>query len=183
MPDQPTNGFTEETTTDATTGRSATLAELQGKIDDDIAAAKDAAKESADTAMRKVQDTVAEQAGFAARHASGIATAFQKVGSELEIDEQAEVGRYARQIGDSVQAFAKNMDGKDLGEIAGMAEDFGRRQPLAFLGVAALAGLAASRFLTASAKRKTEASGKPSTASATPQGASSASMTGGSING
>lgn len=39
-----------------------------------------------------------------------------------------------------------------------MAEEFGGKQPLAFLGVAALAGLAGSRFLTASAKRTSAAS-------------------------
>lgn len=34
-----------------------------------------------------------------------------------------------------------------------MAEDFGRKQPLAFLSMAAIAGLAASRFLTSSAPK------------------------------
>jgi hypothetical protein len=55
--------------------------------------------------------------------------------------------------------------------MAGMAEEFGRKQPLAFLGVAALAGLAGSRFLTASAKRTSAASAaqnrRPAGASAT----------------
>ncbi len=61
-----------------------------------------------------------------------------------------------------MQTLAKQMEGRDLGEVATMAEEFGRKQPLAFLGIAALAGLAASRFLTASAKRSTSAaSGSP----------------------
>jgi hypothetical protein len=185
MPDEPAKpfGVTENNSTDATTERAATFGDLQTKISDDVAAATDAVKESADTAMQKVQETVAEQAGFAARQAGGIATALQKVGAELENGEQAEIGRYAKQIGDSVQAIAKNMEGKDLGEIAGMAEDFGRKQPLAFMGVAALAGLAASRFLTASAKRKPDTTNRPSTVDARSQGGSSSTMTGGSING
>jgi hypothetical protein len=37
-----------------------------------------------------------------------------------------------------------------------IAQDFGRRQPAAFLGAAALLGFAASRFLLASAKRAGE---------------------------
>lgn len=185
MPDEPTNDarVTEDNATEAMTARAATFGDLQSKISDDVAAAKATVRAGADTAMQKVQDTVSEQTGFAARQASGIATALQKVGAELENGEQAEVGRYAKQIGNSVQAIARNMEGKDLGEIAGMAEDFGRTQPLAFLGVAALAGLAASRFLTASAKRKTEPSDKPSTANASPQGSSSPRLAGGSING
>lgn len=129
------------------------LNDLKDKITDDMNAAKDAVKDGADSAMQKVQSTVAEQTNFAAHQVGGIATALRKVGAELERGDQPEVGRYAQQIGESVQAIAKKIEGRDLGEIANMAEDFGRKQPLAFLGVAALAGLAASRFLTASAKR------------------------------
>ena len=55
--------------------------------------------------------------------------------------------------------FADKVKDKDLREIAGIAEDFGRRQPLAFLGLAAVAGLAASRFMMAS---------KPSVATSSP---------------
>ncbi len=176
-------GVTEQNPSSSGQPAPATLGDLKDKISDDVAAAKDAVKEGADTAMQKVQETVAEQTGFAARQVGGIATVLQKVGAELENGEQAEVGRYAKQIGDSVQAIAKNMEGRDLGEIAGMSEDFGRKQPLAFLGVAALAGLAASRFLTASAKRKTDTSAPSSSAGAKPQGSSSQNLAGGSING
>lgn len=96
---------------------------------------------------------VSEQTTFAARQVGGIATALEKVGAELEASDQPEVGRYARQIGRSVQSVARQMKDKNIGEIAALAEEFGRKQPLAFLGIAALAGLSASRFLTASAKR------------------------------
>jgi ElaB/YqjD/DUF883 family membrane-anchored ribosome-binding protein len=139
--------------------------DLKDKVSEDISAAKDTIKTGADAAVERVKDVVSEQASFAARQVEGVATALQKVGTELEGADQAEVGRYAKQIGRSVQAFAERMEGKDMGEIANMAEDFGRRQPLAFLGIAALAGLTASRFLTASATRKTASSNRPSAAS------------------
>ena len=97
-----------------------------------------------------------------------MATALEKVGAELEASDQPEVGRYAKQIGRSVQSFATQMKDKDIGEIAVMAEEFGRKQPLAFLGIAALAGLTASRFLTASAKLSpTQATTRASPASPT----------------
>ncbi|KQS95778.1 MULTISPECIES: hypothetical protein [unclassified Rhizobium] len=131
----------------------ASFADLKDKVSEDISSAKDTIKTGADSAVAKVKDVVSEQATFAARQVGGVATALQKVGAELEGSDQAEVGRYAKQIGLSVQGFAKQMEGKDIGEIANMAEEFGRKQPLAFLGIAALAGLTASRFLTASAKR------------------------------
>ncbi|MBX4862820.1 nutrient deprivation-induced protein [Rhizobium sophorae] len=131
----------------------ASLAGLKEKLADDVTAAKDTIKEGADTAVEKVKEVVSDQANFTARQVGGVATALEKVGAELEASDQPEVGRYARQIGRSVQGFATQMKDKDIGEIAAMAEEFGRKQPLAFLGIAALAGLTASRFLTASAKR------------------------------
>ena len=162
----------------------ANLSDLKDKVQEDLSAATEAVKDTANTALGKVTDTVEERTNFAARQVGGIATALQKVGAELENGDQREVGRYAKQIGESVQAIAKNIEGGDLGEIAGMAEDFGRKQPLAFLGVAALAGLAASRFLTASAKRTsaTSAAKAPETANVSGSKASSFA-TGGSNNG
>jgi hypothetical protein len=135
-------------------GAPASFADLKDKVGEDVSAAKATIKEGADTAINKVRETVSEQTNFAARQVGGVAAALEKVGAELEGSEQAEIGRYARQIGRSAQSIARQMEGKDVGEIATMAEDFGRRQPLAFLGIAALAGLTASRFLTASSKRK-----------------------------
>ncbi|MGA1835162.1 nutrient deprivation-induced protein [Rhizobium wenxiniae] len=129
--------------------------DLKNKVEDDVASVRDAVKEGGESAAEKVKDVVTDQKTFAAHQLGGLATALEKVGAELEGSDQQHVGRYAKQIGGSVQSFTKEIEGKDLGEIASMAEDFGRKQPLAFLGVAALAGLAASRFLTASSARTT----------------------------
>ncbi len=144
------------------------LSDLRDKVQEDLSAATDAVKDTANTALDKVNETVAEQTNFMAHQVGDIATALQKVGAELQNGDQQHVGRFAKQIGESVQAIAKNIEGRDLGEIASMAEEFGRKQPLAFLGVAALAGLAGSRFLTASAKRTSAASAakNPGSASA-----------------
>ncbi len=130
-----------------------TLGDLKDKVMEDISDARDTIKETADAAVDKVKETASDQTKFAARKFGGIATALEKVGSELEQSDYPDVGRYTKQIGSSVQTLAKQMEGKDFGEVATMAEDFGRKQPLAFLGIAAVAGLAASRFLTASSKR------------------------------
>jgi ElaB/YqjD/DUF883 family membrane-anchored ribosome-binding protein len=135
-------------------GVSETLDDVQSKLSEDFSAATDTVKEAASSAMQKVQDTVGDQKNFATRQVGAVASALQKVGAELESTDQPQVGRYAKQLGESAQAFAKEMEGKALSDIAVMAENFGRKQPLAFLGVAAIAGLTASRFLTASAHRK-----------------------------
>lgn len=104
---------------------------------------------------REVATNLAEkEKNFAARQMRGIANALQKVGAELEGAEQEAVGQYARKLGNSLQELARDLKDRDLGELAATAEDFGRRQPVAFLSMAALAGFAASRFLTASAGRR-----------------------------
>jgi len=130
-----------------------TLNDLKQKVSEDLNQARDAVSESKATVMGKVEETVVDQKNFAARQVGGIASALEKVGDELESGDQRDVGRFAKRIGRDIQAIATDMEGRDLGEIAGMAEDFGRREPVAFLGAAALVGLVASRFLTASAKR------------------------------
>ena len=123
------------------------------KAREDLRGAKSAARVEISHATEKAKQAAAGQKDFAAERVGGIAAAIGKVGDELQQGDQAAVGRYAKQIGSSVQRFADDIKGKDIGEIAGMAEEFGRRDPAAFLGIAALAGFAASRFLTASADR------------------------------
>ncbi|WP_064693927.1 hypothetical protein [Rhizobium aegyptiacum] len=131
--------------------------DLKNKISEDIRSTREAAKEASSAALEKASDVVSEQAHFAARQVSGIAAALEKVGAELEGSDQQQIGRYAREIGRTAERVANRIEGKDLGEMAVLAENFGRKQPIAFLGIAAFAGLAASRFLIASAKRTDKA--------------------------
>ena len=153
---------------------SAGLGELKSKVAGDLASAKDTIKEEATHAVEKVKDIAAEKTNVIARQVSGLGSALEKVATELENSDQPQVGQYAKQIGATVKNFAQQMEGKDLGGIASMAEDFGRKQPVAFLGVAALAGFAASRFLTASANRATNSApqGRPQSVEASAEGGS-----------
>jgi hypothetical protein len=50
--------------------------------------------------------------------------------------------------------MGKTIEDRDVDDLLGMTQDFGRRQPVAFLGAAALAGFVASRFALASAHRR-----------------------------
>jgi hypothetical protein len=128
--------------------------DLRQKAKEDMAAMRSTAKDEISGVYHSAEDAAERQKGYAADRVAGIASAMQKAGSELESQEQPEIGRMTRQLGDSVGRFADDLQGKSLSEIAAMAEDFGRRQPLAFLGIAAIAGLAASRFVGASASRQ-----------------------------
>jgi ElaB/YqjD/DUF883 family membrane-anchored ribosome-binding protein len=127
---------------------------LKEKINEDWQSAKSSAQTQFSQASQKARDAADEQKNFAAERVSGLAAAIEKVGNELEQGDQREIGRYAKEFGSSIHRFADEIKGKDMSQIASMAEDFGRRQPAAFIGIAALAGFAASRFLTASAERR-----------------------------
>ncbi|MDL2410764.1 nutrient deprivation-induced protein [Rhizobium calliandrae] len=131
--------------------------DLKNKTTDDIRSMTRITKQASSAALESAGDVVTEQTHFAARQVSGIAAALEKAGAELEGSDQRQVGRYARQIGRSVAGIAKNIEGKDLGQMAIVVENFGRKQPLVFLGIAALAGLTASRFLIASGNRTEKA--------------------------
>ena len=128
--------------------------DLKRKATDDFGTVKDKAKEQLQEASGKVEEVASKQKNIAARYGASIGTALEKVGAEMQSGDDAQVGKYAKELGSTVKSYAKDIEDRELREVAIMAEDFGRRQPLAFLGVAALAGLAASRFLTATAHRR-----------------------------
>lgn len=131
--------------------------ELAQSLKDDLQDLGQVAKEQTRQVKEAASKIAADERNIAARKVSGIATAMTKIGAELEQTDQPDVGRYAKRIGDSLQSFAGEIKDRDLREIANMAEDFGRKQPLAFLGVAALAGLVTSRFLMASSPSQSKA--------------------------
>tara|TARA_R110002020_G_scaffold23525_9_gene78254 strand:+ start:1889 stop:2392 length:504 start_codon:yes stop_codon:yes gene_type:complete len=129
------------------------LNDLKSAVAEDIKHARDTLARDGKEAAEKLKDSASEQAHFAAHQLSGIGQAMEKVGSEMEGSDQPHVGKYVRKAGGSVSAFAHKMEGRDASSIARSIQDFGRDQPLAFLGLAALAGLTASRFMVASADR------------------------------
>lgn len=143
-------------------GDEAAPAGLREKIGEDYDTLKQSAEDAAHKATEKATEMAEKQKGYAADQISKFATTLERVGRELQSENAGAIGDYTTQLGTSARQFAEKAKDKNLGEIAGMVEDFGRRQPMAFLGIAAVAGLAASRFLMASPNRMT--SHAPSTA-------------------
>jgi hypothetical protein len=111
------------------------------------------AKSQLGDATEKAKSFASEQKDFAAQQLTGVAAAISKVADELE-GEQATTARYARDLAKNIDRFGRQVEGKDVDELMGMAQQFGRSQPLAFLGAAALAGFVAARFAGASAHRR-----------------------------
>ena len=114
-------------------------------------------------ATDKAKSFASDQKDFAAGQISGVATALNKVADELDGSDQQTVARYARDVASGLSRMGRTVQSRDVDDLMGMAQDFGRQQPVAFLGAAALAGFVASRFALASAHRRES---KPASGSA-----------------
>ena len=134
-----------------TDSKGATAADIKQKLSEDVDSATEFARRHISDATDQAKGVADSQKNFIAGKMSGVAVAIDKVATELEAGDDQDIGKFARSLSSTMKTFSVDMQDRSLGEIAGMAEDFGRKQPLAFLGLAAVAGLAASRFLTASA--------------------------------
>ena len=113
----------------------------------------DQAQVQLEQAGEKFKGAAADQKDRLAEELGSVAKAVSRVAEELRNEKAATAG-YASSIAGGMRRLSENMRDKDVDELIGMAQDFGRRQPATFMGAAALAGFAASRFLFASSHRR-----------------------------
>jgi ElaB/YqjD/DUF883 family membrane-anchored ribosome-binding protein len=135
---------------------------IRGEAEHGLHEIGDQAQQQLHQATDKMKGMAGEQKDALADQLGTVAGAVSRVADELQ-GEQGAVAGYARSIAGGMERLAGDMRQRDVNELVAMAEDFGRRQPAAFMGVAALAGFAASRFLSASARRNNAASTTRST--------------------
>lgn len=112
----------------------------------------DDARNVAREASERVRDEAYQQGDRAkegvASEMSGIADALRKAAEEMRSGSPQE--RTFGQLAGSLAEASEAIRDRDLGEIASELSGFARRNPMAFLGGAALAGFAATRFAKAS---------------------------------
>jgi hypothetical protein len=149
---------------------------VTAKAGEDVKALRQEAEAQIGAATEKAKSFASDQKNFAAGQITGVAAAINKVADEIEGD-QSTTARYARDLASNLDRFGKNVQGKNVDELMGMAQQFGRSQPLAFLGAAALAGFVASRFALASAHRTQQSSQPQSGATSGTYGSSGSSST------
>ncbi|SHH07007.1 hypothetical protein SAMN02745157_0271 [Kaistia soli DSM 19436] len=116
-----------------------------------------AAKEQAQDVLEKVGDEAksfaADRKDVASDQLGNVADAIASVADTLEVNTSPMVADYARDLADGLKQASNSVKSRNVDEIVGLVQDFGRQQPLAFLGAAALAGFVASRFMLSSAER------------------------------
>lgn len=151
------------------------------RASDDVRELGQQASAKVGEAAEKAKSFAVDQKDLAANQINGIAAAVNKVADELDGSDQSTVARYARDLASGLSSMGKTIENRDVDDLLGMTQDFGRQQPVAFLGAAALAGFVASRFALASAHRrenKSTASDTPKTGQST-GGSTTANRTGG----
>ena len=117
-------------------------------VDQAKAAAGDVAETAsslAGQAQRKLTGTLVTQKGAAANFVEQLAQTVQRSGEQFEGKQDwiaSAVGRGAAEL----NTLAGSLRDKDLGELAGEAQAFARRQPALFMGAALAAGFAVARL-------------------------------------
>lgn len=117
----------------------------------------DKAKDVADQTGEKIKEAVAERKVAGADYVGGIAEAMRRAGREFD-QELPIAGKYIRKAASQVEDVADSIRSGDIGDLIRNAQSFARRQPTAFVAIAALAGFAAVRFLKASSSDSSGAS-------------------------
>jgi hypothetical protein len=119
------------------------------KLKDQASELGSAAKDMAGQATDKVKEAVSERKNAGADYVTSLAETIRRAGREFDNDLPI-AGKYIRKAASQVDNFADSVRTGDFNDLVRNSQSFARRQPTAFLGIAALAGFAAVRFLKSS---------------------------------
>ena len=108
-------------------------------------AAGEALSDAKESAQEKAESVKGQAADEIERTAHGLEAAADELG---DAPLQQEL---LREAADGLSQLARTVQNKSLGALVGDLSDFGRQNPVAYLGGAALAGFALARFARASA--------------------------------
>ncbi|WP_322515823.1 hypothetical protein SR870_23085 [Rhodopseudomonas palustris] len=108
-----------------------------------------AAREFASEAGETIKERANAQREAGADYIGGIADAIRRASREFDNDMPI-AGVYMRKAASKVEEISDTVQRGDISDLVQGVQDFARRQPTAFLGIAVLAGFGAVRFLKSS---------------------------------
>jgi len=129
------------------------LQNVAEEVKHEAAALGEEAKAQLAQAAEKAKGMAEDQKEMIVEQLDGVTSSLDKVAGELEQQGES-TARYVRMVADGASKLTSTVRDNNVDDMLGMAEDFGRRQPAAFMGAAALLGFVASRFMVASASRR-----------------------------
>jgi ElaB/YqjD/DUF883 family membrane-anchored ribosome-binding protein len=140
--------------------KAADLAEASGeKLKEQASQFADAAKDVAAQATDRLKDTISEQKGAGADYIGNLAATIRRAASEFD-DDLPVAGKYIRTAAAQVENVSESLRTGEFKDLISNAQSFARRQPTAFLGLAALAGFVAVRFLKSSPQTSSDNGGQ-----------------------
>lgn len=125
--------------------------------------AKQAASNAADDAKHRARSFAEDQKDEAAGQVGGVAQALRSAAGSLDDQDQGAVAGYAREAASGLDRVSDALSNRSVDDLVETVEDFARRQPVAFIGGAVLAGFVLSRFAKSSAERRHQQSDRSGT--------------------
>lgn len=116
-------------------------------------ALKAEAQSFASLAQDRVRAEAQKGAQAGAKTLGDFANAVRRAGDELAGSAQSPASRLVKQAADGLENFSRSLVDKEPGDLLNAVRDFGRRNPVAFIGGAVLVGLAVGRFARASERQ------------------------------
>jgi ElaB/YqjD/DUF883 family membrane-anchored ribosome-binding protein len=129
------------------------LADVTDTVKQEAAALGEEAKSQLADVAEKAKGMAEDQKEVIVNQLDGVSSSLDKVAGELE-EKGESTAYYVRMVADGASKLTSTVRDNNVDDIMHMAEDFGRKQPVAFMGAAALLGFVASRFMVASASRR-----------------------------
>ena len=117
----------------------------RAKAEEFAETAKDFAAEAGESLKRRAYEEKQAGADYVAHIADAIRRASREFDDDLPI-----AGVYMRKAANKVEDISDTVQRGDLSDLVHGVQDFARRQPTVFLGLAVLAGFGAVRFLKSS---------------------------------
>ena len=131
------------------------------KLKEQASELADAAKDMASQATDKLKEKMSEHKGAGAEYIGTLAETMRRAAREFDNDLPI-AGKYIRKAAAQVENVSDSIKTGDFKDLIENAQTFARRQPTAFLGLAALAGFMAVRFLKSSSGTGSESSSRTS---------------------
>ena len=142
-------GSTEEPSLSQGDGANTTSGELADRAGEIAGTVREHADKRAQPAVDKAREVGEAGKNVGAEGISGLARAVHNIAGEVE-KEVPQVAPYVRQAADGLERASSALRERSVGDLFGMAEDFARREPVAFLGASVLVGFMLTRFLRSS---------------------------------
>lgn len=125
------------------------------------------ARQAADSARAAASEQVEQQKAAASESLNAFAQAIHRASDELGQHDQTAAARLVHEAANGLENLSRSLSQQNLSEMVDSMREFGRRNPAAFAGGAALAGLALGRLARSSRHRgdgrqtRQAASGQP----------------------